>query len=180
MRMAGRFGRVACGGTFDMLHKGHRTFIRRAFEVGERVVIGLTTDGFVKKLGKPHPVAPYEERMKELTEFLRREGLLDRAEIVPLSNPHGPAAWNGTVDALVVSRETEPRAREINRLRVEAGLQPLEVVVVDMVLAEDGLPISTTRIRAGEIDREGRLLIHPTTKLKEGETKTHEFTGKEI
>ena len=153
-----RFSRVACGGTFDLLHKGHRVFIKRAFEVGDRVVIGLTTDEFVKKLRKPHPVAPYKERLRELREFLRREGLLDRAEIIPLDDPQGPAAWNGTVDAIVATPETEPGALAINKARMSKGLKPLKIVIVDMVLAEDGRPISTTRIRRGEIDREGRLI----------------------
>ncbi|RLI19385.1 phosphopantetheine adenylyltransferase, partial [Candidatus Bathyarchaeota archaeon] len=31
-------------------------------------------------------------------------------------------------------------------------------VVIDMVPAENHIPISTTRIRRGEIDREGNLL----------------------
>ena len=61
-------------------------------------------------------------------------------------------------EAIVVSEETAPKAEELNRLRAQRGLRPLELVVIPMVLAEDGKPISTTRIRAGEIDRAGRLL----------------------
>jgi len=169
--MAERFARAACGGTFDMLHKGHKTLLRKAFQISEKVLIGLTTDEFVKKLRKSHPVAPYEERLKELKEFLKSEGLLERAEIIPLSDPYGPIVWDGLVDAIVVSQETAPRAEEINKIRQKRGLKPLKIIAIDMVLARDRRPISTTRIRAGEIDREGRILhytpaITPTKRLQ--------------
>ncbi|MEM1757713.1 MAG: phosphopantetheine adenylyltransferase, partial [Candidatus Bathyarchaeia archaeon] len=64
----------------------------------------------------------------------------------------------GCVEALVVSRETEPTAIKINEERRKRGLTPLAIIVVEMVPAENHVPISTTRIRMGEIDREGRLL----------------------
>jgi pantetheine-phosphate adenylyltransferase len=40
-------------------------------------------------------------------------------------------------------------------------LKPLEVVEIPFVLAEDGKPISSIRIRYGEIDVHGKLLRHP-------------------
>lgn len=153
-----KFKTVAVGGTFDEFHKGHKTLLLKAFEAGERVLIGLCTDDFVKKLGKPHVVAPYEQRLEELKEFLREKGLLDRAEIIPLNDVYGVTLSPGCVEALVVSRETEPTAIKINEERRKRGLAPLTIIVVEMVPAENHVPISTTRIRMGEIDREGHLL----------------------
>ncbi|RLI36748.1 phosphopantetheine adenylyltransferase [Candidatus Bathyarchaeota archaeon] len=153
-----RFKVVAVGGTFDELHKGHRALLARAFEVGETVLIGLCTDSLAKRLRKNHKVASYEERLGELMCFLKDRGLTNRARIIPLNDPYGPSISDGEMEALVVSRETEPRAHEINRIRRDRGLKPLEVIVIDMVPAEDRIPISTTRIKRGEIDREGRLL----------------------
>jgi len=46
---------------------------------------------------------------------------------------------------------------KINEERVRRGLATVKIVVVGMVPSEDRLPISTTRIRAGEIDTEGKL-----------------------
>ena len=156
--MKGRFRVVCVGGTFDELHKGHRALLMKAFEVGEYVWIGLTTDEFASRLGKNHEVAPYEVRLKELKQFLKREGLLSRAKITPLEDRCGPAATSEEIEAIVVSRETEPGAYKINFIREKNGLPPLKVIVIDMVPAENHIPISTTRIRRGEIDREGRLL----------------------
>lgn len=130
----------------------------KAFEVGNRVLIGLCSDDFARKLRKPHEVATYEERLEDLKDFLRRHGVLDRAEVIPLRDPYGVTLSSGCVDAIVVSRETEPRAYEINEKRRARGLPPLGIVVIEMVPAEDHVPISTTRIRRREIDHEGRLL----------------------
>ena len=153
-----KFKAVAVGGTFDEFHKGHRALLLEAFDVGNRVLIGLCTNSFAKKLWKPHKVATYEERLEELKGFLRRKGLLDRAEITPLNDPYGVTLSGGCIEAIVVSRETEPRAHEINEKRIAKGLPPLRVIVIEMVPAENHISISTTRIRRREIDREGCLL----------------------
>lgn len=152
---------MAVGGTFDEFHKGHRTLLLKAFEVGEQVLIGLCTDEFVSKMKKPHITAPYEHRLEELKKFLRKQGLIERAKILPLNDPYGVTLSGGCLDAIVVSRETEPTAIKINEERKKLGLQPLSIVTIDMVPAENHAPISTTRIRRGEIDREGRLIKRP-------------------
>ena len=156
--MKKEFDAVAVGGTFDEFHKGHRALLKKAFEVGNRVFIGLSSDEFSKKLRKPHKIATYERRLEELKEFLRRRGVLNRAEIFPLDDPYGVTLSRNRVDAIVVSKETEPRANEINEKRRAKGMPPLNIVVVDMILAEDFFPISSTRIWLEEIDREGHLL----------------------
>ncbi|MGO8805444.1 MAG: phosphopantetheine adenylyltransferase [Candidatus Bathyarchaeia archaeon] len=153
-----RFRKVAVGGTFDELHIGHISLLSKAFEIGERVVIGLSSDEFVSKMGKPHVTASYAERFSELQDFLKTSGLANRAEIVPLSDPYGLTVSGDGLQALVVSKETEPAASKINEIRAKAQLAPLEIVAVTMVPAENCGPISTTRIRRGEIDRNGRLL----------------------
>ncbi len=150
--------KVAVGGTFDQLHKGHRALLRKSFEVGEKVVIGLTSDSFVTRMGKPHITASYEERRRELESFLLQQELTERAEIVPLNDSYGLTLSCQGFDALVVSKETVKIARLINRKRQEAGSPPIQILIVDMVQAENEQPISTTRIRSGEIDRNGHIL----------------------
>jgi pantetheine-phosphate adenylyltransferase len=157
--MQKKFKTVGVGGTFDELHKGHRTLLMKAFEAGEHVVIGMTSDAFVWKLKKPHATAPYEQRLKELKSFLNKKGLLKRTQIIPIDDASGGVLLpKNPIEALVVSRETEPTANSINKKRREMGLPPLEIIVIDMVPSENHSAISTTRIRRGEIDREGHLL----------------------
>jgi pantetheine-phosphate adenylyltransferase len=153
-----KFRKVAVGGTFDEFHRGHKVLLMKAFEVGERVLIGLCSNEFVKKMGKPHTTASYEERLKELRVFLKALGLSDKAEISPLNDPYGVTVTDRCIDALVVSEETEKTAIKINQKRSEAKLPPLTIVTISMVPAENYQPISTTRIRKGEIDREGHML----------------------
>ena len=42
----------------------------------------------------------------------------------------------------------------------------LDILVIDMVSAEDGQPISSTRIRKGEIDKMGNLIYWKNFKYK--------------
>jgi pantetheine-phosphate adenylyltransferase len=153
-----KYEKVAVGGTFDELHRGHKALIDKAFEIGEKVVIGLSSDEFASKMGKPHKTATYAERLKELEAFLEKSGLAKRAEIVPLNDSYGLTISGKGLDALVVSKETESTAAKINKIRTEAGFPPLKIVTISMVPAENSTPISTTRIRRGEIDRNGHLL----------------------
>jgi pantetheine-phosphate adenylyltransferase len=153
-----KFNIVGVGGTFDEFHKGHRALLMKAFESGDLVLIGLCTDEFARKLRKNHEVASYEERKRELQCLLRKMGFLSRAKIIPLEDAYGPAASSKEQEAIVVSTETEPVAHKINVARKRNGLPPLEVIVIEMVPAENHVSISTSRVRHGEIDREGHLL----------------------
>ena len=153
-----KFKTVAVGGTFDELHRGHKALLSKSFEIGEKVVIGLSSDEFASKMAKSHITATYPERFKELQTFLEQSGFVNKAQIVPLNDPYGLTTSSRSLEALVVSKETESTARKINEIRAEASLPPLRIVTINMVPAENCTPISTTRIRYGEIDRNGHLL----------------------
>jgi len=148
---------IAIGGTFDVIHKGHRTLLGKAFESARKVLIGVPSDGFVKTLGKS-PRRSYAERVDALRRFLAETFPRREYVIQPLNDFFGPLFFTGEVQALVVSDETAGRVDLANRLRAERGLDPVDVIVVPRVLADDGKPISTTRIRRGEIDVEGHLI----------------------
>ncbi len=152
------FRKVAVGGTFDEFHRGHKVLLLKAFEIGECVLIGLSSDALVMKMSKPHVTASYIERLKGLETFLSDLGLWNRAEVVVLDDPYGSSIKDRCMQALVVSEETQPTAFKINERREKAGLPPLKIVTVSMVPSQNCTPISTTRIRKGDMDREGRLL----------------------
>lgn len=146
---------VAIGGTFDRLHRGHIALLSKAFMVGKKVVIGVSSDPFVQTMHKKHEVQPYEDRVLGIKKFLCKNQFEDRAIFVPLDDPYGPTVTDADIEGIVVSRETHGTAKEINKLRRTRGLRPLRIFTVDLVLAQDGKPISSTRIRLREIDQEG-------------------------
>lgn len=149
---------VAMGGTFDVLHSGHKRLLKNAFAIGRRVMIGVTTDDFARSLHKPHKIDGYARRKSDLEGLLKRWGVLSRSRIVPLHDRYGPTLNATGISALVVSRRTFKTACELNGIRRRKGLKPLAVIPVELLLADDKKPISSTRIRRGRIDRRGRLI----------------------
>ncbi|MGI0021023.1 MAG: phosphopantetheine adenylyltransferase [Nitrososphaera sp.] len=148
-----RFRVVATGGTFDEIHAGHIALLAKAFEVGEHVIIGVTSDQFVRHKKLNHS---FKERVASLKKTIGQEfGDVDY-EIAKLDSEFGPAVTTGDVGALVASAETAAKGSRLNEVRAKNGLAPVEVIAVDLVKAEDGKPISSTRIRAGEIDSNGK------------------------
>ncbi len=141
-----------------MLHRGHRRLLKRAFILGRRVMVGITSDEFAKTLHKPHKLDSYAIRKRDLELLLSRWGVLSRAKIVPLTDRYGPTIQLPRIQALIVSRRTLKTAYEINAKRKARGLKPLIIAPIDLIMAEDRRPISSTRIRRGRIDREGRLI----------------------
>ncbi len=150
-----RFKLVAVGGTFDIIHKGHIALLDLAFTVSKDVIIGLTSDEFLLKRRKA-VINNYDKRVDALSAFLD-ERYAGRYTITKLEDDFGPTLYDNNIEALIVSKETESKGILLNRLREDKGLKPLEIIVMDMVLAKDGKPISSTRIRSGEIDAEGNV-----------------------
>jgi pantetheine-phosphate adenylyltransferase len=152
-----RFKRVATGGTFDHIHAGHGAILERSFQIGDDVVIGLTSDEFVEKIGK-RPDYPYRRREEELRRYIKEHYPGRSYHIAKLHDYFGPGIADPEIRALVASPETAARFDLANELRAEKGFPPLELVVVEWVNAEDGRPLSSSRIRSGEVDERGRVL----------------------
>jgi rfaE bifunctional protein nucleotidyltransferase chain/domain len=59
---------VFTNGCFDLLHRGHVTYLAQARALGESLLVGVNTDASVRRLGKgdDRPVNPLAERMAVL------------------------------------------------------------------------------------------------------------------
>jgi pantetheine-phosphate adenylyltransferase len=97
-------------------------------------------------------------RRRDLERLLRKWGVLSRARIVTLTDRYGPTSRDPEIQALVVSKHTAKTAYEINKRRRSKGLRALKIILIDLILAQDKHIISSTRIRRGRIDREGRII----------------------
>jgi len=154
--------RVAVAGTFGPIHDGHRALFREALERGDDgVVVGVSSDRFARESRRPdpRPIPPYDERERRVEATLAALDEWGREVIVrKFTDEYGFADDDPTLDALVVSPETDDAVAEINRRREERGLDPLEPIVVPYEYAADGERISSTRIVEGEIDEHGNVL----------------------
>jgi phosphopantetheine adenylyltransferase len=131
----------------------------RAFKLGRHVLIGVSSDNFAAaKKGKYRLKHRFETRVERLIQFIHNEFGNVNFEIKELNDDFGPTITDRNIQALVVSEETEPKGHEINKIRLSKGLDPLVIVIVTMLKAEDGQPLSSSRIRLGEIDRDGRVM----------------------
>lgn len=150
--MKNKYKKVAVGGTFDKFHDGHKKLLKTAFDIGEEVEIGITSNSFGSLKGD---IDSCKERISNLRNFFADKS---NFHVTELNDPFGPTIFDSDFNAIVVSEETEPTALEINNIRVQKDMLPLDIVVVSFVLAEDGNPISSTRIRRGEINKKGNIL----------------------
>lgn len=150
---------VATGGTFDYIHIGHIKLLSTAFEISDHVIIGLTSDRFVKKYKLTSNIQNnYLRRLFNLKKYILLNFKDANYTILKLEDEFGPVISSSQIQAIVVSEETLVKVKQINKIRISNCLEPLRVIVVEIAKSSDGKPISSTRIRNGEIDEKGQIL----------------------
>lgn len=153
---------VLVAGSFAFLHKGHKSLIKQAFLCPEKVLIGLASDNFIAH--KKYDYPDFLTRQQELLIYLKR--FSRKARMISFDTPYDYISTWRKIKKIIISPENETIVREINLMRQKNHLLPLEIIKLDFALAEDGQPISSSRILCGEIDREGKLYL-PTDFVKE-------------
>ena len=150
---------VATGGTFDYIHIGHIKLLSTAFDISDHVIIGLTSDRFVKRF-KLNSNITYNDirRLFNLKKNISLNFKDANYTIIKLEDEFGPVIHSSQIQAIVVSEETLVKVKQINEIRISNYLNPLRVIVVEIAKSSDGKPISSTRIRNGEIDDKGKIL----------------------
>ena len=157
-----KFNLVVCGGTFDLFHTGHKAFIQDALETSEKVLLGITDDSYVQNSKNGLGIEDFQTRQFAVERFLNSIHAGDRVKIVGIGNAYEPYLETSLdYQAIVVTRQTEQAALEINVKRRQNNIPQLEIIISEMKKAQDGKEISSTRIRNGEINRDGRLYLNP-------------------
>lgn len=152
------------GGTFDHLHLGHKKLIEKCFYLGEKVTIGITKENLYQNKFLSETIEDYKIRKSCVIKFLAKKGWLTRSKLVPIGDFAGSSVIDKNIDAIVVSKTTYKNALKINEIRREKNFRPLKIIVVENILDEDGKLLTSERIRAGEIDREGKVYAKIFTK----------------
>ncbi|MBU03593.1 MAG: hypothetical protein CMA58_01225 [Euryarchaeota archaeon] len=144
------------GGTFDRFHAGHKKLIYGALEKCNKIEIWIVSDEIALK--KNPLTMKFIDRKNEIIDNLDVD-VSNKINFGVLENRFGPAPKHPTATAIICTDETKDMCIEINKMRREQKLDNLEIIEIEHQNAWDGRPISSTRIRNGEIDREGRSWI---------------------
>lgn len=140
----------AVAGTFSVIHDGHRALIGKAFEVGDEVLVGITSDS----MASSHAVTlPLEMRRKALEEYLGTFGKPYTVFVV--DDMFGPREFMDRADVLIVSQETEENGKEVVRDRFRRRGKPLGLITVPLVMADTGQKISASEILRGRYSESG-------------------------
>ncbi len=153
---------VVCGGTFDHFHKGHREFLRHALSISNKLLVGLTSDAYVKTKGDSGWIEDYKVRKQSLEDFFYKEKAKDKVWIESIDDIFIPKVWEQLpIEAIVVSESTILAAKKINSTRKEQGKSTLKIEISPLIKSKDNEYISSSRIRNGTINRDGRPYINP-------------------
>jgi len=153
-----KYNVVFVAGTFDHFHSGHANLISKAIALGNTVIIGITSDLYVTQKKANFLIESFDIRKESVKKYIKSQ---KKIVIIAIDNALEPAISDSTYDAILISSGTYEGALLINEKRKQNKLHTLEIITIPMVFAEDGMPISSTRIRNGEINRDGQLFIKP-------------------
>lgn len=150
---------MALGGTFDHFHAGHESFIKFATQLSYKLLIGITADELVHTKEQTASLQPYKIRHKAVQNFCERRKL--DCELVKLTDLYGPTInpEYTKIDSLCATTDTEPGVDKINEVRVAMGLRPLPIFIAPLLNDQTNTPLHSTKIRAGLIDRQGKLFV---------------------
>lgn len=77
---------VFTNGCFDLLHRGHVSYLETAAAMGETLVVGVNSDDSIRRLGKDaaRPYNPLEDRMAVLSALRAVDAVIGFDEDTPL------------------------------------------------------------------------------------------------
>ncbi len=116
---------IFTNGCFDILHSGHITYLNRAKELGDILIVGLNGDESITRLkGASRPINPLVERMQVLSGLSSIDHIIPFSEDTPIelikaAKPHVYAKGGD------YTKETLPEARIVEELGGEVVFVPL-------------------------------------------------------
>jgi len=155
--------RCLVGGTFDRFHQGHKSLLNAALDCAEFVEVWITNDSM--SAAKSPILQTFEDRREAIIAWAD-----ERITTHELEDNLGPAPTRKDCDSIICTPETLGNCQRINEIRLTNGLLPLEIIEVQHSLDEAGGIISSSRIRAGLIDCDGKQWLS-----EEQSNQTHHF-----
>ncbi len=143
------YKRAMVFGTFDQLHKGHRSYISRAFELADKVLVLVMSDEASRptKIYTPHD---FEKRCQQILDFATSNNW-DRSRFELGTWHERPQLYKRMlekplVDGVLTGPEYLDRTSEMFQARLELGL-PQFTIVLHPRYHENGQEVTSTAIR---------------------------------
>eukprot|EP01028_Stygiella_incarcerata_P012607 TRINITY_DN79362_c0_g1_i1.p2 TRINITY_DN79362_c0_g1~~TRINITY_DN79362_c0_g1_i1.p2 ORF type:complete len:171 (+),score=45.63 TRINITY_DN79362_c0_g1_i1:213-725(+) len=150
-----QYSRVALGGTFDRIHAGHKMLLDLAVSAvtdhpDSTLYIGLADGPLLERKSLKELIQPWEDRRQQIIDYVESARHPSfHMMIWSLFDRFGPTIDIPELEALILSKETLEGGEAINTIRVERGMKPLDLIVLDDVFVE-GLRISSSELRKRE------------------------------
>lgn len=143
------YSRAIIFGTFDQLHKGHKDYISRAFELANKVVIMVMSDKASQptKIYTPHS---FEKRCKQIFDFIGSMGW-EKSRFTIDTWRERPQLYKRMltkplVDVVITGHEYLDRTYEMFERRLDLNL-PQFTIVLQPRYREHGKELTSTSIR---------------------------------
>ena len=144
------------GGTFDFFHIGHQKLINSCLKNCDFLEIWVLSDDITQE--KDPRISSWKERCDLIKQNLSSEQS-SRVTFHELLDDYGVAISHKNATKIFCTSETFPTCQIINEKRLKRGLEPLSIISVSHELSKDGRIISSSRIRNGDINRDGEVWI---------------------
>ena len=128
------------GGTFNILHEGHKDYIKTAFRFCEFVYIMLTTNKYTQK---KYQVKSFNLRKKQIVEYLKSLNIKrNKYKFIKIDNTKSLIGFmtKTNINLVITSHEYYPLMKLINDIKIIKKLKPF------LILIKERLGISTTQL----------------------------------
>ncbi|KAG5895424.1 hypothetical protein JTB14_037583 [Gonioctena quinquepunctata] len=140
------------GGTFDRLHLAHKLLLSEAaLRATEKVTVGVTDENMLKTKTLWELIEDISIRVEHVSDFMKDICPELDYNIVPISDPYGPAIRDDSMEMIVVSEETLKGGEKINSIRLERGLPNLKIVPIQLMDEPNPKPLEEAKISSSTI-----------------------------
>lgn len=164
--MKKKYRHLVVAGTFDHLHFGHQQFLTEAISQAETAWCGVAARWSKNQKLLPESIQTYRNRTSQLIQFLKAKKWLGKTRLFRLQNPYQPAISSQVIDSIAVTQDSLKGALLINQLRTISNLSALKILKCPLIKADDAKRLSSSRIRLGEVNRQGLVYQQLLTTRK--------------
>lgn len=141
--------KVITYGTYDLLHQGHINLLRRAKELGDHLIVGVTSDSFDRGRGKLN----VRNNVLERVEAVKATGYADEVIIEDYIGQKIDDIQKYNVDIFAIGSDWEGKFDYLNEFTKVVYLPRTEGISSTMLRAETTTDVSVGIIGCGRVAR---------------------------